>query len=644
MQKSLLLLLPLLGLRNHLIFFPWTDAHSYMLSAPRGYARQPENTSTHFEVGFGWLLCLSIVLLIGGCSSENVSGTIPAPTAVPNTDPITLAKDTAPAQQPSHNAPVPVPPSTNSVDRGFAPQDLHFVNAASDRGLDFTYQNGARGNLLMVESIGGGAGWLDFNHDELPDVYFTQGGIPDTSNSIDRPPDLLFRQATDGTFHNVASSAGTGDLGYGQGVAVGDFDEDGFDDIFVCNVGQNKFYRNAGDGTFVDWTSAIPPIDPRWSSSAAWADLDQDGFLDLYVCNYLQYDPQHPLECLKDGLPALCHPRQLPHWPDECYRNSGDGSFERVTDQWGLKGPGNKALGVAVADFTDDGRPDIYVANDTTANFLFVAQPNGGFADEALGRGVALNGAGDAQASMGVAVADYDGNGLPDILLSHFTGESNTLYQNQGEFGMQDVSSATSIRKLSFPKLGFGIVMQDFNSDGFMDCLVANGHIDERNADFDGYEQNPQLLSFDGSKWQDVSSTAGPYFANKYVGRGIATADVDNDGDLDAVIVHQNKPAALLMNESNRGHWLQLRFTGTKSNRAGIGCKVTVRHKEQIQVAQLVGGSSFAASHQPALVFGLGLQSEPVDVEIHWPSGIIQKLQSVAVDQILRVKESETVH
>lgn len=519
------------------------------------------------------------------------------------------------------------------------PEGIRLVDRAADLGVSFTYSNGARGQLLMVESIGGGAGWLDIDQDELPDVYFAQGGIPDTPDADSRPVDTLFRQLCDGTFSDVTNASGTGDKNYSQGVAVGDFDDDGFDDILVTNVGQNTLYRNCGDGTFANSSDALPAIDSRWSSSAAWADLDQDGYLDLYVCNYLQYDPLHPLECLKDGHPALCHPRQIEAWPDECYRNVGNGTFERVTDAWGLSGPGNKALGVAIADFTNDGRPDIYVANDTTANFLFVRQPDGRFQDEALRRGVALNQAGDAQASMGVAVADYDKNGLPDILLSHFTGESNTLYQNQGDFGMQDVSSTSGIRKHSFPKLGFGIVMQDFNADGFQECLIANGHIDERNADFDGYEQHPQLLSFDGSQWQDVSEGASPYFARKLVGRGIATADADGDGDLDAIVVHQNQPAAFLINESEQGHWLQLRFTGVTSNRRGVGCRVVVQGKDGKSVAQLVAGTSFASAHQPVLVFGMGNDNSPVEIEVQWPSGIVQSLRNVTVDQTLRIRE-----
>ncbi len=392
------------------------------------------------------------LLLISGCQQDkpNVAEAPVAQTSLGETPsaPEVMITETATRQSDAPRA------------QDFHPAGLRFVESASNFGLNFTYQNGARGNLLMVESIGGGAGWLDIDQDELPDVYFAQGGIPNTSNADERPMDSLFRQLAGGKFIDVTLGSGTGDQSYSQGVAIGDYDEDGFDDIFVTNVGQNRLYCNVGDGTFLDCTNALPPIDPRWSSSAAWADLDQDGFLDLYVCNYLQYDPLHPLECLKDGLPALCHPRQIPAWPDECYRSLGTGRFERVTDAWGLK-----------------------------------------------------------------------------------------------------------------------------------------------------------------------------------VGRGIATADADGDGDLDAIIVHQNAPAALLVNESARGHWLHLRFTGIRSNRRGIGCKVTVRSKNHSSVAQMVAGTSFASSHQPVLVFGLGTESELVEIEVRWPSGIIQVLHNVTVDQILRIKE-----
>lgn len=586
------------------------------------------------------LICstgLWVTLLLSGCSKPEQP--TPAEKSVPAS-----SEAVEPAQSPTRtetNKPSESAATSASTIKEFQSPGLSFRDVAEERGISFTYQNGANGRLLMVESIGGGASWLDYDADDLPDVFLTQGGQPDSPNPSERPSDMLFRHGVSGQFSSPGALTGLTDSGYSQGATAADFDNDGFSDLYITNVGTNVLYRNNGDGTFSPVPGEAVTPDARWSSSAAWADLDQDGLLDLYVCNYLRYDPYDPLECLKDGHPALCHPRQLEHWPDECFRNLGDGRFERVTEKWGLSGPGNKALGVAIADFTGDHRPDIYVANDTTANFLFVRQESGTFEDEALRRGCALSRTGDAQASMGVAVADYDGNGFLDILLSHFTGEANTLYQNRGDSGMQDVSALTDMRQISFPKLGFGIVMQDFNCDGQMDCLVANGHIDERNADFDGYEQVPQLLSFDGRKWHEQKN-AGDYFQRKLVGRGIALADLDADGDLDALVVHQNKPASLLVNEADskgRGHWLQLRFIGKISNREGIGCHVTVKTDSKQLATQLAGGTSFASTHQPLVEIGLGEQSGPVDLEILWPSGITQTMLDVNVDQILRLQE-----
>lgn len=587
-----------------------------------------------FRLSVALLLCVALSIM--GCSETAETPALSRPSetiseAAPGSDTHQTTRRSTPKADDSQKK--------KSVD--FQSAGLRFRDTANARGIAFTYENGANGRLLMVESIGGGAAWLDFDADDHADLFLTQGGLPDCKVPSERPHDALYRQASDGRFRLVGADCGLNDDSYSQGIAAGDFDNDGFCDLYLTNVGRNVLYRNNGDGTFDPMPNEAVTDDPRWSSSAAWADLDLDGLLDLYVCNYLKYDPYYPFECLKDGRPALCHPRQLEHWPDECYRNLGDGRFERVTDKWGLSGPGNKALGVAIADFTGDHKPDIYVANDTTANFLFVRQASGKFEDEALRLGCGLSGTGDAQASMGVAVADYDGNGMLDILLSHFTGEANTLYRNRGDAGMQDVSAITDMRKISLPRLGFGIVMQDFDYDGHMDGLVANGHIDEVNADFDGYEQRPQLLSFDGRKWHEQQN-AGEYFKRSLVGRGIALGDVEADGDLDAVVVHQNQPTALLLNESEtagRGHWLQFRFTGITSNRQGIGCHVTVKAGDNEHVGQLVGGTSFASTHQALIAVGLGDFSGPVSLRILWPSGIVQEMSDVKVDQILRLKE-----
>lgn len=520
---------------------------------------------------------------------------------------------------------------------------LRFASVAGEHGLDFTYENGGQGQLLMVESLGGGAGWIDFDRDGLLDVYLCQGGDPAAIDLMTRPNDRLYRQRTSGQFSIVSGPALIQEFEYGQGVAVGDYDNDGFQDIYVTNCGPNSFFRNLGDGTFEEVGVDLRIDDRRWSASAAWGDLDLDGDLDLYVCNYLQYDPYHPVKCEKDGLPALCHPRQIPHWPDECFENLGDGTFQPRASSWHLYGEGNKALGVAIADFTNDGWPDIYVANDTTANFLFVNQEGKGFTESALRLGVALSGEGAMQASMGVAAADYDRSGTVDICLTHFTGESNTLYQNSGEFGFNDVSGLTGIYQATLNRLGFGIVMQDFDANGTMEMVVANGHIDERNADGDGYRQLPMLMTWTGAKWLDVSAEAGEEFLKKNVGRAITQGDYDKDGDDDLLIVNQNSPTVLLRNDSLREHWFRLNFIGTHSNRFGIGTRVQIVDgpAEKKQIHELAGGTSYCSTHEPALFIPLGEYVGAVTLSIRWPSGKTEERSFDRVDQIITLKEPE---
>ncbi|MCA9059829.1 MAG: VCBS repeat-containing protein, partial [Planctomycetaceae bacterium] len=507
--------------------------------------------------------CLWLCLIVG-CNSQRSSseGTSPSESTTSPTGSADAIDPTSSEQRHEQRAVAAVETSEGK---------LHFASVAADAGVEFVYQNGASGKLLMVESLGGGAGWLDFDRDGLLDVWFCQGGDPATMQPATRPLDQLFRQRSTGSFVSATEFAGISETGYSQGVAVGDFDNDGFPDVYVTNCGPNTFFRNLGDGTFEEVAAQISIDDSRWSSSAAWADLDLDGDLDLYVCNYVQYDPLNPMKCEKDGRPALCHPRQIPHWPDECYENQGDGTFVPRARDWGLFGDGNKGLGVVVADLTNDGFPDIYVANDTTPNFLFVSARGKGFTESALRLGTALSGDGAMQASMGVAIGDYDRSGTLDLCLTHFTGESNTLYQNLGAFGFNDVSGLTGIHQATLNRLGFGTVMHDFDANGTMEMMVTNGHIDDLHADGDGYEQLPMLLTWNGSRWKDVSAAACPEFTQKRVGRGIALGDYDADGDDDMLIVHQNSPSMLLRNDSDGGHWLRLQFIGRRSSRSGQG-------------------------------------------------------------------------
>ena len=507
-----------------------------------------------------------------------------------------------------------------------------FSEVAHEIGLEFTYTNGATGRVLMVEATGGGAGWLDYDGDGLLDLHLCQGGNPASEQLAQEPVDQLFRQIEPGRFVSVTLSSGVLEQRYSQGVAVADFDDDGFDDLYVTNVGANTLFHNQGDGTFVDVTAASGTAGSRWSSSAAWGDLDADGDLDLYVCNYVNYDPYHPIPCGTKERPGTCHPMHVDGVPDDCFFNQGDGTFLEQASARGLYGPDNKALGVAIADFNVDGLPDVYVANDTTPNFLFMNQGHGQFQEQAHHLGCAVNRDGHPQASMGVALGDYDQNGLLDLYCTHFTKESNTLYRNLGSTGFQDVTGLVGLHLPTLKYLGFGTVMTDFNQDGHEDIFVTNGHVDDWRTKGDLHEMEPQLFSFEGPRFVECSREAGEFFSRKLLGRGVARGDYDHDGDWDLAVVHQNAPLAILRNDSERGHWFKLRCQAI-GNRRGIGTRVVLKQGGRTLTQELAGGTSYCAAHEAALIFGLAADSEPVELEIRWPDGSKQTLAGLAVDQ-----------
>lgn len=517
---------------------------------------------------------------------------------------------------------------------------IRLTEIAEDLSVAHTYDNGANGELLMFESIGGGVGWIDIQRDGLLDLFCVQGGSIGASNDSRNDPDALFVQSPDSQFRMISEEAGISETNYGQGVTIGDFDNDGFDDIYITNVDRNQLWQNCGDGTFVEVIEAGCSDSRRWSASAAWADVDQDGDLDLYVCNYLQYDPYNPFPCEKDGLPALCHPRQLDAWSDEFFRNNGDGTFQEASEQCGLFGEGNKALGVVVTDLNQDGYPDIYVANDTTANFYFVNQQDGTFVESSLRLGGGLNAAGAMQASMGIAAGDYDRNGMIDLFVTHFTGESNTLYENMGPIGLHDVSGRNRLFPISLPRLGFGTVMTDFDRNGFPDLIIANGHIDSNNADGDGFMQSAQVLTYDRNHWRDVSLEASSDFSVRHVGRGVALGDFDGDGDADVAIANQNEPLQIFRNDSESGNWLTLLPIATTGNRSGIGLKATVTIDGQTWTEVINGGTSFCSSHQHSVFFGFGkTKSETASLKVDWPGGKSVSMQGVSLNQILTLRE-----
>ncbi|MEZ6121541.1 MAG: VCBS repeat-containing protein [Planctomycetaceae bacterium] len=443
-------------------------------------------------------------------------------------------------------------------------------------GIQFIYDNGSDGRALMVQSTGGGGGWLDVDRDSWPDLFFVQGGNP-TQTPPHPTGDRLLRNLQGRQFLDVSDGCIPPDGGFGQGVAVGDFDGDGFDDLFVSNTAEDQLLHNCGDGTFQDVTAKSGMADKRWGASAAWYDLDSDGDLDLFVCNYCRYDPFHPIVCRHpDGTPGICHPETLDADFSECYENLGDGTFRAVSETWGFADKPGKALGVVAADFNLDGLPDVFVSNDTMANSLYLGQPDGVFVDKAIALGCGYNALGQYQANMGIACNDYDGNGYLDLYVTTFTHDSNTLFANLGPTGFRDVTRMEGLHSTTIETLGFGTVMSDFNADGAMDLFMTNGHIDDWRYKNELWKMPPELFSYNSGQWQKHSAdTAGDFMNEEHLGRAVSMADFDHDGDSDLLVVHQNEPAALLVNSSELGHWLQVALQGSGVNRRGIGARVT---------------------------------------------------------------------
>lgn len=574
----------------------------------------------------GYFLWLAVILLLCGCNSS----TNPAPPTPKEIAPKTVRKQGL--SRISKDI-VAMKSESASVSNGT------FFTEAEDSGVDFSYLNGTTGRALMVESTGGGCAWLDYDRDGWPDLYLVQGGDPAAPSEESRPIDFLYRNKGAGSFINVTSAISIEERGYGQGAAAGDYDNDGFEDLFITNVGFNVLLHNQGDGSF-EPVVLDAFVGRLWSTSAAWGDIDRDGDLDLYVARYCDYDPYNPRPCSrKNGVPAICHPKDVKPYPDEFYLNEGDGTFRPVAAERGLYGPGNRGLGVAIADFDNDDWPDIFVANDTTMNFLFINRKDGHFEEQAQFLGCAVNVNGSPQANMGIAVGDYDGNHYLDLYVTHFHAEWNTLYQNLGSAGFHDVTAQMNLAAPTMEKLGFGSVMVDFDQNGLQELLVANGHIDDVTEKGIEYEMQAQLFAYNGSNWDDIGAEGGSFFQKKSLGRAVATADYDLDGDLDVAYIPQNSNTSLLRNDSRRGHWLKLNFICKTSNRFGIGTRVTLNCGASKWTQELAGGTSYCCSHEPVLVFGLGNLSGPCQLEIRWPNGQISTKADIPVDQAMTIPE-----
>jgi hypothetical protein len=519
-----------------------------------------------------------------------------------------------------------------------APASVGFrlIDVTADAGLQFRHNNGAYGGKLLPETLGSGCAFLDYDADGWQDIVLINGmdwpGHPRQHSTL-----RLYRNNRNGTFTDVTRAAGLDVEMYGMGVAVGDFNNDGFPDLLVTCVGQNRLFRNTGKGTFVDVTRASG-LGGRsaFSTSAMWVDFDRDGFLDLFVCNYVRWSADHDVFCSVDGKQkAYCTPEA--YRGDTCwlFRNRGNGTFEDVTATCGIFDSSSKALGVALIDENEDGWPDIFVANDTQPNKLYRNLRNGTFKDVALEAGVALSQDGKARAGMGVDAADFDNSGRLGLAITNFEREMIGLYRAQSRGLYQDVAVRAGVGFPSRNTLGFGCLFADFDLDGALDLVVANGHIDEtvRNIRGNvGYAQPPHLfLNQSGGTFRDVTSLLGDAFTKPQVGRGVACGDFDRDGDVDVLMTTNNGPALLFRNDQRAGNRsVRFRLTSTKSNRDAIGAIVRLFHGGTSQMRMVKSGSSYLSQSELPVTFGVGKRDRIDRVVITWPSRRSEEFTNLA--------------
>lgn len=527
---------------------------------------------------------------------------------------------------------------------------LTMKDRAAEAGLHFQYVNGGdplnHGIARMYEFSGGGVGVLDYDADGWPDVYLSQGCQWAGRDSQSEHLDCLFRNLGDGRFEQIGARAALFENSFSQGVTIGDFDNDGFADVLVANIGANRFYRNNGDGTFDDITPRTQTAGSSWTSSCVLADVTGDGLPDLYTVNYLGGDNVFTMECNRGGGRGACFPQYFPAAQDQLYWNQGDGRFTDVTDTAGVRLENGKGLGVAAVDFTGNGRLSLFVANDSVPNFLLINQAEPGdsplFREEAMVRGVAMNDAGKTEACMGVAVGDPDNDGLPDLFVTNFFQESNTLYRQIGDAYFADQTQSAGLDDPSLRQLGFGTQFADFDLDGAEDLFVANGHIGDYRGEGTPYQMRPQLFrNLGGGKFLELADRrVGDYFQKEYLGRAVARLDWNRDGGEDLVIGHLDAPVALLTNTTTpRGRFLAVHLRGTASSRDALGTTVTVKLPGRSLVRQLVGGDGYQASNERRLVFGLGSAQRIESLAARWPSGVTQTFTDIALDSELVIVE-----
>jgi enediyne biosynthesis protein E4 len=533
-----------------------------------------------------------------------------------------------------------------------APPSITFQDLTQKSGIHFVHNNGAYGKKYLPETMGPGVAFIDYDNDGWPDIFIVNGtNWPGQPSKHSTPK--LYHNNHDGTFTDVTHKAGLDVEMLGMGVAVGDYDNDGYDDLFVTAMGQSHLFHNNGNGTFTDVTQKAALMGSKeFSTSAAWVDYDKDGKLDLVVANYVQWSIEGDLYCTLDGKSkSYCTPESYKGLSVRLWHNRGDGTFEDVTKKAGLGDPTSKTLGIAIVDYDGDGWPDFLFSNDTQPNKLYRNNGNGTFTEKAVLAGVAFSEDGVARAGMGVDAADYDRSGAPSLLITNFANQMISLYHNEGKGLFVDEAPRSEIGRDTLLTLGFGCFFFDYDLDGWPDILIANGHIDgdiQRVQPNVKYAMPPHLFRNLGKgNFQEVTKGLGAGFASPRVGRGAAYADINNDGRLDVLLSTNGGPAYLFANVAAGDAALQkslrVKLVGTKSNRDGIGAVVKVTSGGETQAQMLRSGSSYLSASELVLTFGLARSDKAEAVEVRWPSGQVEKLTNVAAGQTVTVTEGKGV-
>jgi enediyne biosynthesis protein E4 len=528
---------------------------------------------------------------------------------------------------------------------------IQFENVIEQSKIKFRLKNSVSPQRYTFETMTGGVAVFDYNNDGLLDIFFTNGAaIPSLEKSDPSYSNRLFRNNGDGTFTDVTEKAGLQGIGYSMGVAAGDYDNDGFVDLYVTGVNRNQLFHNNGDGTFTDVTEKarlggiVPKLGKAWSVAAGWFDYNNDGLLDLFVVNYLNYNIKTATHCVQQGLPSYCSPVDFLGMPNILYRNNGDGTFTDVSEQSHISQYVGKGMGVAFADYDNDGFTDVFVSNDTFENYLLHNNGDGSFTNVAMRAGVAYNIYGNAIAGMGADFRDVDNDGKPDIFETAMFGEGFPLYNNLGDGQFQDASGAAGLSALTSRSTAWGVGIFDFDNDGNKDLFTANADILDNSMELAHrpYALTNQVFRNKGNlTFEDLSSKAGTSFSVPAAHRGAAFGDLNNDGKIDVVVTVLDGPPEIWMNRSSsRNHWIILKLVGVKSNRDGLGTKIKVTTSQGTQYNQATTAVSYNSSSDKRVHVGLGSADVVETIALTWPSGIQQVLKNVKADQILTVTES----